>query len=217
MPAGRLVDALPRPLHHSSMRRLLLPLAMLASPAAAPLAAQVRYYAGIGVTGATALVRDQVLTPIEVRQKIAPALVLGAGLPVGRRYGVGLELVGSSGRVHSEESGLRVDLGTLRTLSATVGLEGPLSGSLRWRGSLGLLKYFPADQRGIFLRGGPRMFTGGLGVEYRQPWKHRLDFTAGARYEFHRFTTEELKARGFTGSQDVHRVSFLLAIARTSR
>ncbi|MGH7702448.1 MAG: hypothetical protein ACREMO_05110 [Gemmatimonadales bacterium] len=199
------------------MRRLLLPLAMLASLAAAPLAAQVRYYAGLGVNGATALIKDQVVTPIEIRQKIAPALVLGAGLPVGQRYGVGLELVGTSGGTHSEENGIRLDLGTLRTVSATVGLEGPLPGSLRWRGSLGLLKYFPANKQGVFLRGGPRMFIGGLGVEYRRPWKHRLDFTAGTRYEFHRFTTDELKARGFTGSQDVHRLTFLLAIARTSR
>jgi len=37
------------------------------------------------------------------------------------------------------------------------------------------------------------------------------------RYDFHRFSTDQLDARGFTGSQGVQRVSLSLGLARARR
>jgi len=55
----------------------------------------------------------------------------------------------------------------------------------------------------------------GLGVDYRWQWKPRWQWVAGFRYDFHRFTTDELMAQGFGGTQDVHRVMISIGIART--
>jgi hypothetical protein len=40
------------------------------------------------------------------------------------------------------------------------------------------------------------------------------EFIASLRYDFHRFTTDELVARGFTGSQGVQRISATVGLAR---
>jgi hypothetical protein len=40
------------------------------------------------------------------------------------------------------------------------------------------------------------------------------DLMLSLRYDFHRFTTDELKARGFTGGQSVQRVSASVGLAR---
>jgi hypothetical protein len=37
------------------------------------------------------------------------------------------------------------------------------------------------------------------------------------RYDFHRFTTEELTARGFSGTQGIQRVSAGIGLARGRR
>ena len=54
-------------------------------------------------------------------------IALGATLPIGTQgYRVGLEGTLASGKFHSSESGSDTDLGTLRTATLQLGLEGPL-------------------------------------------------------------------------------------------
>ena len=82
--------------------------------------------------------------------------------------------------------------------SVTLGLDGPIVRGVRWRAGAGLLRYWPTEDRGIFLRGGTTRFLAGTGVDYQRPIMAQWDLMASLRYDFHRFTTEEIEARGFS-------------------
>lgn len=196
------------------MKKPLLVLLMVA--AAAPVHAQLDYYGRIGLTGSTPLVRDVLFEPFETRQGLAPTLVAGFSIPVGTENRLGLEgsLVSGSLTASPEESGDDVDLGRLTTLSAMANAEGAVSGPLRWRVGIGLIKYLPSEEAGLFAQGGPlRYFVGG-GLDYRRPTFSSWDLMISARYDFHRFTTEELRDRGFTQAQAVQRGSLTFGLAR---
>jgi len=179
--------------------------------------AQVDYYARIGLSATTKLVQDRIIQDIEVRQNLAPTLVVGASLPIAALYRAGLEGTVTTAGFHSTEAGTDTDLGNLRTGSITLGLGGPIWHTLGWRAGAGLITYWPGDQSGIFLRGGSTRFLAGVGVDYRHKVMPHWDFMASLRYDFHRFTTDELVARGFSGSQGVQRVSATLGLAGGSR
>jgi hypothetical protein len=179
--------------------------------------AQTDFYARLGLTGATKLLRDDILQEITVRQALAPTLAVGVAVPFTPLYRMGLEATVTSSGYHSSESSTETDLGTLRTGSLTLGLDGPVWRQFRWRAGLGLLKYFPADDTGIFLQGGSTRFLVGAGLDYRRPVMNSWDLSAALRYDFHRFTTDELVARGFSGTQGVQRVSLTLGLARGHR
>ncbi len=199
--------------------RAALPLLVLSLAGGVPrLQAQVDYNARVGVTWATILLRDDVINEIEVRQKLAPTLVLGAALPIAPLYRAGLELALATSGYRSEEAGgPTVDLGTVRTTSVTLGLDGPIVRGVRWRAGAGLLRYWPTEDRGIFLRGGTTRFLAGVGVDYQRPIMAQWDLIASLRYDFHRFTTEEIEARGFSQSQGVQRIAATVGLARGRR
>jgi hypothetical protein len=198
--------------------RATLPLLVLVIAGGAPaLHAQADYNARLGVTWATALLRDDVLNGIEVRQKLAPTLVLGAALPIAPLYRAGLEATLTTSGYRSDESGTETDLGTLRTGAITLGLDGPVASTVRWRAGVGLLRYWPTEDRGIFLRRGTTRFLVGAGVDYRRSIMTKWDLMASLRYDFHRFTTDELQARGFSQSQGVQRISAALGLSRGTR
>jgi preprotein translocase subunit Sec61beta len=199
--------------------RAILPLLVVTLAGGAPaLHAQVEYNARLGVTWATALLRDDIINEIEVRQKLAPTLVLGAALPIAPLYRAGLELaLTTSGYQSKETGGPTVDLGTVRTTAITLGLDGPVSDGLRWRAGAGLLRYWPSEETGIFLRGGTTRFLAGAGIDYRRPILTHWDIMASLRYDFHRFTTDELEARGFSQSQGVQRIAATIGLSRGRR
>jgi hypothetical protein len=176
--------------------------------------AQVDYYARIGLSATTKLVRDRILQDIEVRQNLAPTVVVGASLPIAALYRAGLEATVTTAGFHSAEAGTDTDLGNLRTGSITLGLGGPIWHTLGWRAGAGLIAYWPGDRSGIFLQGGSTRFLAGVGVDYRHKVMPRWDFMASLRYDFHRFRTDELVARGFSGTQGVQRISVTLGLAQ---
>jgi hypothetical protein len=200
------------------MRPSLALLVLIVAGGAPALQAQVDYNARLGVTWATALLHDDVLNDVEIRQKLAPTLVLGAALPFAPLYRAGIELALATSGYQSKETGVTtVDLGTVRTGSITLGLDGPISRELGWRAGVGLLRYWPTEEQGIFLRGGTTRFLAGAGIDYRRPMLTQWDIMASLRYDFHRFTTDELKARGFGQSQGVHRIAATIGLARGRR
>lgn len=198
------------------MRSVLLTLGILTA-LTTPAQSQVDYYGRLGLTFATDLTRDAIIQEIKVRQSLAPTLVLGASLAFAPTYRAGLEATLSSSGYHSTELGVESDLGTLRTGSILLNLEGPVATKVNWRAGLGLINYWPADQQGIFLRGGATRFLAGAGVDYRPRLMANWDLMFSLRYDFHRFTTDELSARGFSGSQGVQRVSASVGLARARR
>ena len=200
------------------MRQTALLLALLLPAGVSGLDAQTEYYARVGAVGASNLLRDVIVDEITVRQSIAPMIALGASLPIGARgYRVGLESTLASGKFHSGESGSDTDLGTLRTATILLNLEGPVYREFRWRAGLGGLKYWPSDKEGIFRSGGTARFLAGAGLDYRRPVLPKWDLMGSLRYDFHRFTTDELKARGFSQTQGVSRVSLSVGLSRSAR
>jgi hypothetical protein len=198
------------------LRPILIPALLLAAGPGA-LHAQTDYYARLGAVWAGTLVRDVLGTEISVRQAIAPMAALGASLPISPGYRAGIEATVASGGFDAEQDGSETDLGTVRTGSLLVGLDGPIRQSLRWNVRMGGLFYRPSEESGIFLQGGPIRFLVGAGADWRRPVIPRWDLMVSARYDFHRFTTDELKRRGFSHAQGVNRISLSVGLARGIR
>jgi hypothetical protein len=95
-------------------------------------------------------------------------------------------------------------------------LEGPLLSQLRWRAGLGILPYWPAEKEGIFREGGEIRFLTGAGVDYRWPVMTKWDLMTSLRYDWHRFTTDELELRGFSQTQGVSRISLSVGLSRST-
>ena len=200
------------------MPKTILLLALLVPAGVSGLHAQTEYYARVGAVGASNLLRDVLVDEITVRQSIAPMIALGASLPIeSRGYRVGLEGTLSSGKFHSREGGSDTDLGTLRTATLLLNLAGPIFADFRWSAGLGGIQYWPADKQGIFASGGTRRFLAGGGVEYRRPVLAKWDLMSTLHYDFHRFTTQTLKDRGFSQTQGVSRVSLSVGLSRRAR
>jgi hypothetical protein len=200
------------------MRKTILFLALLLPARASALPAQVEYHARVGALGASTLLRDLIVNKITVRQSIAPMIALGASLPIGPLgYRVGLEGTLASGKFHSSESGSDTELGTLRTATLQLGVEGPLFRAFRWHAGAGGIKYWPADEEGIFRAGGTTRFLAGAGVDYRRPVLPKWDLMTTLNYDFHRFATGELETRGFGQTQGVSRVALSVGLSRAAR
>jgi hypothetical protein len=196
----------------------MLLLALLLTARVPGLTAQTEYYARLGAVGESNLLRDVIISEITVRQSIAPMLALGGSLPIGPKgYRAGLEGTFASGKYHSSENRARTDLGTLRTGTLLLSVMGPITSQIRWRAGLGAIHYWPSDKEGIFLSGGTTRFLAGAGFDYKRPVFPRWDFMGSVGYDFHRFTTEELRARGFAQNQSVSRIALSIGLARSTR
>ncbi len=199
------------------MRTRLLPALALATLATAPAGAQQPdLHLRVGATYASTLLTDQVgvTSQVETRQKLAPTIAAAAGLPVGRDYGARLELALGRGDYEAREGGTTTSLGTLTTFTGVLGLNGPVWKRLRWHAGVGLVKYLPSDDTGIFLQGGPWRALASGGLDWREPALRGWDLEVSARGDFHRFSTAELRARDFGGTQGVGRITLTVGLAR---
>lgn len=199
------------------MRVLLALLCVWPAVGVSAARAQTDYYARLGVTFATDLVTDNIAQDIVTQQSLAPTLAFGVSFRIAPAYSAGLETALSTSGYHSTEADQDTDLGNLATGSVLLNLEGPVWHRASWRAGLGLISYLPAEDSGIFLSGGTTRFLAGAGFDYRPPLLTHWDLMVSLRYDFHRFSTDELDARGFTGSQGVQRVSLSLGLARARR
>ena len=200
------------------MSKTIVFLALLLPASVSGLHAQLEYHARVGAVGASNLLRDLVVNEITVRQSIAPMIALGATLPIGPLgYRVGLEGTVASGKFHSSESGSDTDLGTVRTATLLLGVEGPIFRAFRWHAGVGGIKYWPADEEGIFQAGGTTRFLAGADVDYRRPVLPKWDLMTTLSYDFHRFTTDALEARGFGQTEGVSRVALSVGLSRGAR
>ena len=199
------------------MRAILALYMVLPAIGVSVLQAQTDYYARLGLTAATKLLRDRVIQEVDVEQSIAPTLAVGASLPFAPGYRAGLEATLTTSGYHSTDGSSETDLGTLRTGAILLGLDGPVWQNVRWRGGLGLIRYLPAEDSGIFLQGGSTRFLVGAGLDYRPGLWTKWELMVSLRYDFHRFTTDELETRGFSGQQGVQRLSASIGLARAVR
>lgn len=195
--------------------RLITTTLALAALLPAALAGQARYSLGLSAMGGTKLAEDQIFQKIDIAQRIAPTITVGASLPVSARERAGIELSLGLGKTRIKEAGFgTVDGESFKTLGFTAGVDGPLYHKLRYRFGAGLMKYM-ADKEGIFRQGAPLLLTLGLGSDYHIFSSGKMGVVARLRYEYQRFSTDELRTAGFARTQDVHRVGLGLAVEYT--
>lgn len=193
------------------MRILALTL-LLAAPLPSGLAAQARFDLSFGAMAGTKLLEDRIFQKITVTQLVAPTVTLGASLPVSARERAGLEVAFGVTKTRIKEAGFPLLAGpAFRTLSVTAGVTGPLFRRFTYRGGAGMLKYLP-DKEGIFRRGGPLLLILTGGVDYHLPIHGPIGLAARIRYDYQRFSTDELQALGFSRTQDIHRIGLGLGI-----
>jgi hypothetical protein len=201
------------------MRRPIL-LALLACALPVTARAQIGYTVRAGGVWSTKIVRDVIYAPIETRPGIAPALAVGADLAMNRQYRVGLELgVASAGVTTTTptQPGSDISQGRVWLLSGMLQLGGELRSRLDWRAGLGLLHYAPTEHEGIFAQGGTTRALFGGGLDYHVTHGRRGDVIVSARYDYHRFSTPELRSQGFTLEQGVQRLSLSVGLTRAPR
>lgn len=202
------------------MRKALAALTLLLAAGTARGEAQIDYFARVGITGSTQLVRDVLFEPIATEAGLAPSLFAGASFPLSPNLRAGVEGAVARGSLSgSSESGEEADadLGGVTMLTGMVSLEGPLAiPPLRWRVGGGLIRYTAEEELGAFAQGGATRYIVGAGVDFRRRSFGSWDLMLSARYDFHRFTTDELRDRGFTQSQSVQRGSLSIGFARSS-
>jgi hypothetical protein len=195
-------------------RRPALPL-ILAVLLPATLAGQARYSVGFGMMGGTKLATDRIFQNIDVTQPLAPTVTIGASLPVSPRERGGVELGLGFGKTRIHESGFPTTEGpAFRLLSLTLGVDGPMLGPLRYRVGAGIAKYLP-DREGIFRQGGPLLLLLSLGADFHVFTQGHMGVAARLRYDYQRFSTDELRSTGFARTEDVHRLGLGLAIEYT--
>ncbi len=174
-------------------------------------------YARLGAVYSSELVTDAVAgaAVTELKPDIAPALTLGAAMPIAPAYDIGIEVMLARGGMTADESGgTSNDVGNLLTATTVFTLAGPAYKRLRWRATIGLISYLPSEDEGIFLQGGTTRLLTGAQLEYRRPAFGGWDLTIAGGADFHKFTTDELQARGFGGTQGVVRGMLTIGIAR---
>jgi hypothetical protein len=174
--------------------------------------AQLSLRVSAGVRYSSPLVHDSIVTPFDVRPALAPAVAVTIAAPLRHGWAVQATLDGSSSQlVRHDAGGATAELGRLTAATFAVGLRRRLPAGLAAAGAVGALKYFPADETGIFRLGsGPLAGLGVVTLDYHLPLGGRARLAFEARYDVHRFTTPALDEEGFTSARTVQRVSLSL-------
>jgi hypothetical protein len=185
--------------------------AVVAAAAAPDSAAQeVTVHLAVGARAATTLVHDSIVVPIVVRARPGPAVALGADLALDSTWTARLTLDAAWNALAGHAAGAPTsELGTIRTVAATLTLHRRLRRGLHGGLTVGVLGY--GGGRGPLARGGPGLTAAGGALLRYEPKRAGRRFALEARYDVHRFITPALRDVGFTASRPVHRLALLLS------
>jgi hypothetical protein len=185
---------------------------LVASPLS--LGAQISLHAALGARYSSTLVHDSIVTPLDVRPDIGPALALSADLPLSGPWQ--LELLadlGTSQLRRHDANGQTADITRLWTLGLGLGLRRHLNPWLDGRFAIGALNYLPAQSVGLFSAGsGGVMPYGSLAFDATPAVLARRRLGLELAGDLHRFLTPALRNAGFTDSRVVYRISAGLRI-----
>jgi hypothetical protein len=189
--------------------RLAGALLLLVMPARLP--AQLAFTFSAGVRYSTVLVHDQIVTPFAVRPALAPAFALTAALPLDPPWHVAAVFDLSTSEVRREDQdGSTQPITHLSTAALGLGLTRSLkpwlSGSLR----IGVLKYFPSQDLGLFQDGGPYFPFAQVAFDFRPPFASRYGVGLEVRADAHKFITDALRVEGFSDARPVARWALAL-------
>lgn len=173
------------------------------------LSSQASFHATVGARYTSPLVHDSIVTPLDVRAAVAPALVVALDLPLDGPWNLELlaDLATSPVRRH-DAGGATTPITRVWTIGLGLGLRRRLESWLDSRLAVGALKYVPTASVGLFRDGGGSVIPyGSLAFDVAPPIavRHRvaLEFAG----DLHRFLTPALRSVGFIDSRVVYRVT----------
>lgn len=175
------------------------------------LTAQVSVRASLGARFSTALVKDSIVVPIDLKPAIAPALLLSVRDDFRGPYTGDFTLDLSPTRLKRQESGSSADAGSVTMIAFTLGLRRELNAGVAARLGLGGLVYL-TDNTGVFEQGNGGVFPLiALGASYAPSVaaQHRLE--VALNYDIHRFMTPALRTTGFPNPRPVHRLALVVS------
>ena len=191
------------------MRRAPAVVLGLLLASARPLVGQLSLHASLAARYSSTLVHDSIVTPLDVRPAIGPALGVSADLPLSGPWQ--LELVadlGTSPLERHDHDGSTTEITRLWTLGLAVGLRRHLNPWLDGRFAIGALSYLPAQSVGLFNDGSGGVIPYGSLAFDAAPAalaRHRLALEAAG--DLHKFLTPALRSAGFTDARVVYRIS----------
>ena len=180
---------------------------LLSASRPALLPAQVSLHATVGARYSTPLVHDSIVAPVDVQPAIGPALRLSLGEGSSSVWTPNVNLDVSWASLRSHEGGATEEFNSITTLAMTVGVRRKVVQGLTAGADLGILKYLPSEESGLFRSGSGVEALVGLGLYWTPAAARAHDIGLSLRYDVHQFTTQALHDEGFTNPQLVHRVS----------
>ena len=167
--------------------------------------------ATLGARFSTALVKDSIVVPIDLKPAIAPALLLSVRDEFQGPYTGDLTIDLSPTKLKREESGTTADAGSATTVAFTLGLRRELHAGVAARVALGGLVYL-TDNTGVFQQGNGGVFPLiALGASYVPSFGADRGLEVGLNYDVHRFITPALKTTGFPNPRPVHRLALTVS------
>lgn len=175
---------------------------------ASPLTAQLSFSVFAGARYSTVLVHDDIVAPFAVRAALAPTFSVSGALPLDRPWTLSANFDVSTSEVRREDVGgstqpithvttAALGLGLTRTLRPW------LDGSLR----VGVLKYLPSEDLGLFQDGGPFFPFAQAALAVAPVVASRYGLGLEVRADVHRFITDALRVEGFSDARPVARVA----------
>lgn len=183
-------------------------LAILLAVPRRTVAAQTSVYATLGARYTSTLVHDSIVTPLDVRPDIAPALTAAVDLPLTAPWKLEIlaDLATSTLRRHDAGGGT-APITRLWTLGVSVGLRRQLNPWLEGRAAVGGLKYLPAASIGLFSAGSGLMPYGSIALDAAPAVLAQRRLALEVAGDVHRFLTPALRNAGFTDARLVYRLS----------
>ncbi|MGE5760193.1 MAG: hypothetical protein ACM37V_07520 [Gemmatimonadota bacterium] len=189
-------------------RRALFAVILVVSVGPVRLPAQTSYHVTLGARYTTTLVHDSIVSPLDVRPDVAPALAGAVDLPLTDPWKLELlaDISTSMLRRHDAGGGT-APITRLWMLGVSVGLRRQLNPWLEGRAAVGGLKYLPASSIGLFSAGtGGIMPYGSVALDAAPAAFRRRRVALEAGADVHRFLTPALRTTGFTDARVVYRI-----------
>jgi hypothetical protein len=173
------------------------------------LTAQVSFHIALGARYSSTLVHDSLVTPLDLRPALAPALLVSLRDELRPGWSADATLDVSPSGLRRHETGGSFDVGSVTAVAFTVGLRRHFAPGASARLGVGGLRYL-ASQTGVFREGSGGVFPLGTVAATYAVGGHGLELEA--RYDVHQFITPALRTEGFSGSRPVHRLAILVRI-----
>lgn len=165
----------------------------------------------LGARFSTALVKDSIVVPVDLKPALAPALQLSVRDSLRGPWTADLTLDLAPTPLKREEGGTTSDAGSVSAVAVTVGLRRQMHAGVAARLALGGLFYL-TDETGVFRQGNGGLFPLiALGASYAPSFGARHGLEVGLSYDVHRFITPALQSVGFNAPRPVHRLALTVS------